>query len=330
MSKSSGLSDTALKDEDEERPSRIHIREYMTFENPTEAISGTRRSVQGFAIHGSIGFISYHTGIVAAYDLAAKNPSPIDVFTLGSYNPGEPDNRYTNHANQGMFSSRYYDDGDEFPLLYVTAGNSGDTDELGFISRCAVERITRKNGRFTSECVQTIVYNNNGIEATPYESPGWGWPASFVDSEHGFYYTFSARYRTTAAFLNQYDQNAYIVTKFRLPDIDRHNLTTVLHPTVLRPRDILDQIIFPFDVLFTQGGVLRDGKIYYTFGAGKDPYPDAIRIFDLKKRRIVQRIDLSDCIFKNEEIECIDFYKDHILVNTQACKLYEIELESPL
>jgi len=299
----------------------MKIERYMHVENPTAAFAGKRQSYQGFAVHGDIGFVSFHTGICAAYDLAAKYPAPIGVFRFGSYHDGEPDKRYANHANQGMFTTRYYTEGDEFPLLYVTAGNSGETDEDGYIGRCTVERITRRGGIFASECVKTIIYSNDGIEATPWETPGWGWFAHFADTDGGFYYTLSARYRTTAAFLDKYDENAYIVTKFRLPEIREKGETVILRPT-----DIIDQMHFPFDVLFTQGGVLKDGKIWYTFGCGKAQYPDAIRVFDLETRGIVRRIDLSDCIFANEEIECIDFYKGRLLVNTQAGRLYTIEL----
>ena len=192
----------------------MKIERYMHVENPTAVFAGKRKSYQGFAVHGDIGFVSFHTGICAAYDLAAKYPTPIGVFRFGSYHDGE-------------------------------------TDEDGYIGRCTVERITRRGGIFASECVQTIIYNNDGIDATPWETPGWGWFAHFADTDGGFYYTLSARYRTTAAFLDKYDENAYIVTKFRLPEIREKGGTVILRPT-----DIINQMHFPFDVLFTQGGRL--------------------------------------------------------------------------
>lgn len=299
----------------------MNIEKFMSFENPTKDLTGSFLAVQGFAIHNDIGFVSFHTGYCAAYDLISRDPKPLGVFKLGSYNAGDPDKRYTNHANQGMFSKKFLTEESKFPLLYVTAGNSGDTDELGYIGRCAVENITEKDGVFSSECVQTIVYNNDGIEKTQWETPGWGWFAHFVDSENGYYYTFSSRYRTKITFIDKYDQNNYIVTKFKLPEIGEIGETLVLHPT-----DILDQILFPFNVLFTQGGVLYDDKIYYTFGAGTETYPIAIRVFDLKQRKLIHEIDLSDSIFATEEIECIDHYNGRFLVNTNRCRLYSIEI----
>lgn len=42
---------------------------FMEFENPTKEFFGKQQSVQGFAVHGNIGFVLFHTGICAAYDL---------------------------------------------------------------------------------------------------------------------------------------------------------------------------------------------------------------------------------------------------------------------
>ncbi len=305
----------------------MKIEKYMQFKNTSALLSERKQSVQGFAVFGDIAFVSFHSGVCAAYDLVSRNEPPIGQFRFGSYNAGEPDNRYANHANQGMFSKQYYEEGDEFPLLYVTAGNSGEQDEEGYIGYCAVERITRCGGEFSSECVQKILYNNTGIEDTPWETPGWGWFAYFADTEKGFLYTLSARYRTKMEFIDKYNENNYIVTKYRLPAIREKGEKVVLHPT-----DIVDQMLFPFDVLLTQGGVLKDNCIWYTFGTGTETYPNAIRVFDLEKREITHRIDLSDSIFRDEEIECIDFYDGKILVNTAFHAfgdgaIYQIDLE---
>lgn len=285
---------------------------FMDFDNPTESLFGTRRSVQGFAVHEGLGFVLYHTGICAVYDLDARDAKPISVFQLGSYNDGTPDVRYTNHANDAMFGSMA--DGEKFPLLYVTAGNSGDSDEKGYLAYCAVERIVEKNGHFSSETVQRIYYKNDGIENTPYKTPGWGWPASLVDAVGGWYYLFSARYRTKREF--SLADNEYIVTKFRLPDPAAGDVT-------LYPVDIVDQFTLPFNAYITQGGTLKDGKIFYTFGFGREEYPDALRVVDLKTKKYILCEDLSHTPFGNTEVECCAFYGDRLLINTQDGKIYE-------
>jgi hypothetical protein len=71
----------------------------------------------------------------------------------------------------------------------------------------------------------------------------------------------SARDRTKREFSRP--DNYYIVTKFRLPDPTAGDIT-------LFPSDILDQFTLPFDIFITQGGTLKDGKIWYLFGFGRE------------------------------------------------------------
>lgn len=289
---------------------------FMDFENPTERFCGERRSVQGFSVWGDWGFVLYHTGICAVYDLVSRDPAPLEVFRLASYNDGNPDKRYINHANDMMFGGTL----DGAPLMYITAGNSGEADERGWIAYCAVEAvdITRDEaGRphFSTRLVQSIYYRNDGIERTAYQTPGWGWPASLVDVAGGWYYMFSARYRTTKDFVDKYNQNSYIVTKFALPAVTAANRVVTLTPA-----DIAGQFEAPYDILATQGGTIHDGKLYYTFGFGKVGYPIGMRVFDLAAEKLTARVDFSFTPFGHIEIECCAFYHGRLLVNTQQPK----------
>lgn len=295
----------------------FRVEKYMDYDLPAKENFGINTSIQGFAISGKYAFNLFHGGICAVYDLEKKLKAPVGVFQLASFNIGNPDARYINHANQAMFSDIFHEIGDEFPLLFVTTGNSGEADDDGFIGRCAVERITRTENGFSSGLVQTIIYNNKGIENTCFESPCWGWPASFTDGK--FYYIFSARYRTTKAFSEFAGRNAYIITKFKLPDTSRKKV-------ILTPGDILDQFTAPFNIGFTQGGTLKDGKIYYLFGAGNEDYPDAMRIYNLERREEHGKLDLSATIMGSEEPECCAFYGEKLLFNTNTGtpKIYEI------
>lgn len=285
---------------------------FMEFDNPTEEYLGRKTSVQGFAVHGKVGFVLFHMGVCAAYDLETKNRKPIGIFRLGSFNDGVPDARYINHANDAMFGATL--DGEEYPLLYVTAGNSGEVDEKGYIGYCAVEQIRCQNGVFSAETLQRIYYKNDGIEKTKYQTPGWGWPASLVDVENGWYYLFSARYRTKKEF--SLPDNVYIVTKFRLPSPKDGDVT-------LSPFDIVEQFDLPFNVFITQGGVIKDGKIWYTFGFGKEEYPNALRVIDLQKHEYVLCEDLSNTPFFDDEVECCAFFEGRLLINTHGAKIYE-------
>lgn len=284
----------------------------MEFENPTEEVVGEKQSVQGFAIHKNIGVVLYHTGIGAAYNLDTRDKKPIGVFKLGSYNAGIPDNRYTNHANDVMFGATL--EGEEFPLMYVTAGNSGESDENGFIGYCAVEQLRRNDGAYSCETVQRIYYKNDGIENTDFQSPGWGWPASLVDVKGNWYYMLSARYRTKRELARE--DNVYIVTKFRLPDPTTGDVT-------LYPSDIVEQFELPFNVFFTQGGTIYDGKIYYTYGCGNEDHPNALRVINLEMKKYELCEELSDTPFGSDEVECCGFYNGRLIINTQHGYLYE-------
>ena len=186
----------------------------MNFDNPTEALTGKRTSVQGFSVYEDYAIVLYHAGVCAVYDLITRDPAPLAAFKLATYDAGEEDKRYANHANDMMFGG--FDEAGN-PLMYITAGNSGEADEKGYIAYCAVEALeitTDEEGKkhFGSRLVQKIYYQNDGIENVPFQSPCWGWPASLVDVKNGRFYLHSARYRTTKDFVHLYNENNYIVT----------------------------------------------------------------------------------------------------------------------
>lgn len=289
---------------------------FMEFENPTERVFGVRRSVQGFSVWENWGFVLFHTGICAVYDLLTRDPSPIEVFRLASYHDGQEDRRYANHANDLMFGRTP----EGAPLMYITAGNSGDADERGWIAYCAVEaldisRDSSGNPHFSTRPVQSIYYRNDGIEDTPWQSPGWGWPASLVDMNRSEYILLSARYRTTREFAHLEAENNYIITRFRLPEV-----TPDYRTVTLTPADIIGQFQVPYDIYATQGGTVHDGRIYYTFGFAKNGCPIGLRVFDLKEEKIAARADLSATPFGHIEIECCAFYGGKLLINTQSPK----------
>lgn len=195
-----------------------------------------------------------------------------------------------------------------------------------------------KDGRFT------YVGNDTWSNPENYQKVAWGWPASFVDSDPtektaGKFYLHSARFRTTEKWeglnkeiygdkdFNYYQDNAYIITEFDLPELPQSEAdfgrTVMLYPT-----DITDQFETEFDIYFTQGGTLYQGRIYYSFGNGGaygSTTANGIRIFDLEQERIVARLDLSaDRIGMGaKEPECCCIYKG-MLAFSSAKKTAEV------
>ena len=291
------------------------IEKYMDFENPTAEFAGVRRSAQGFGISGRYGYILFHTGIYAVYDLDTRDPRPLRVGKLDSFCDG-PDKRYINHANDLVITER---EGRRF--MYIQAGNSGERDGGGYIARCKVEELTGEGAESRTRLVQTISFDpDSDGDRRGFEPPAWGWPCWLPDTDNGLLYIFSARYRTTAEFLKYCSDNRYIVTVFRLPDPLSGDLT-------LSYGDIIDQKLLPFDILFTQGGTVRDGKIYFTFGC-REKYPDGMRVIDPAAGRYLARVDLHRSILGSEELECAAFTPEgRLLVNTGEGHIYSLEID---
>lgn len=92
---------------------------------------------------------------------------------------------------------------------------------------------------------------------------------------------------------------------------------------VLTPKDITDQFETEFDIYFTQGGTLYQGKIYYSFGNGGkygSPTANGIRIFDIEQERIVARVDLSADRggMGSKEPECCAIYEGKLCMSAAS------------
>lgn len=332
---------------------------------------------QGNAISGNTLITANNTGYANMYDL--RTGLAIADFPLASHTDTSS-GAYANHANQIMFGSEKFDESDPFPLLYITIGNSGIHDDTGaYVAKCSVERIlySEKIGWY-AECVQIIEFNDydnipgeqkdmnvsknngdillemydpatgtfpyvsgNGYDAAKgYQKIGWGWPASFVDSDPtgttaGKFYLYSARYRTTQAYegLNRatygngdpewdyYDPgvNSYIITEFDMPalpaSVDDPSYGKV---TTLYTRDITNQFTTEYNIGFTQGGTMYQGKIYYSYGnkgAADNLYlRNGIQVFDIAQEKIVAFLPLYDSEVKGMEPECTSIWNGELVL----------------
>ena len=287
-------------------------RLYMRYHKPLP-------TAQGMAVYGDEAFILYDTGVCAVYDLITRDPNPKTVFPLKSYNSGKPRREYLNHANQNMFGTIHYK-GNPLPLMYVTAGTGIDADEDGYYYRLCVENLVRQeDGFFKAELLQTVTYKPcEGDTATI----GWGCPSFLVDTEEeGFLYVLSARYRTKRGCTPEGKHNAIIITKFRLPVLEEGPMVR------LTAEDILDQFEVETDTPFTQGGQLRRGVLTYTFGCPVAGYENIIMAFDVKEKKCLYQVDnLSDAM-NREEIECCDWYRGNLLLNTNNGGIYVLSTE---
>jgi len=157
------LTDSASLPEDTKEAQPMVITKAIKFSKGT-----VKNSVQGMSVWQGKLFQLYHTGDCNVFDLDSDKSDPIATFRLGSASDG-------NHANNCNFSTVHYN-GNPIPLLYVVDGNSGD------VMKCSVENIVEKDGKYTSECIQTLHLDQSGFAAAEY-MPYWGWPSWLVGTD---------------------------------------------------------------------------------------------------------------------------------------------------
>lgn len=268
---------------------------------------GRGRAQQGLEIWDDCIFSCEDGGHVNVYDFKTADSRPIAGFELAS---SHPDN-HVNNVCFGIETKR----GASFPLLYITNGKVGS--ELEWL--CFVESITRRGKRFSSELVQTIE-----LDASKWAEKGYasifGAPSWLVDREQGFMWVFSARKRTVASVTKNAWENQYVATKFRIPSLSEGAKVR------FDEDDILDQVVFPYDVWFTQAGCMHDGKIYYCFGVGKqdDRRPSCIRVYDTRTRTITARYNVQDqVVYEPEDIVIRDGFM-YVNTNTNPRKTSDL------
>ena len=268
---------------------------------------GKRISQQGMEMWGNYIFSLMDKGYCNVYSFSRRDSLPVAKFKLASFGTN-------NHANNASFGVETKP-GASFPLMYVTNGKVGSDIEW----TCFVESITKKGKKFSSEIAQNIVLDGTDWVSLGYTSI-FGAPAWMVDRERGFLWVFSARKRTVVNVTKNAWENQYVATKFRIPLLSEGK---VIH---LSGADILDQVVFPYDVWGTQAGCVHDGKIYYCFGFGNkyELTTSRIRIYDTDRRVISNRYELKDDV--HEEMEDIVVQDGWMYVNTNSSRIYKISL----
>ena len=261
---------------------------------------GRGRAQQGMEMYKRFIFSLEDGGHVNVYDFKKADGVPIAGFELAS---SGKDN-HANNAEFGIEKKR----GASFPLLYISNGKVGSDIEW----TCFVESIKRCGKTFSSELVQTIKLDISGFAAKGYE-PIFGAPSWLIDRERKALWVFSAHQRTTRAVTLRAEDNFYIAYQFRIPALSEGPEVT------LTVEDLVKQVIFPYDVWFTQAGCMYDGKIFYCYGVGKiDPVgrPSRIRVYDTDTGSIMARYSLDEEIpYEMEDLVIRDGW---IYVNTNT------------
>ena len=263
-----------------------------------------KKSLQGMDIIQNRIFVMQDGGFCRVYDYRTK--LLLDSFPLASCRPGN----HCNTANFGIEKAK----GSSLPVMYVSVGKPGDTDEYA----CYVESFTCHKGHYQANLVQTIRMDQSGFRQKGWQSI-WGCPNWVIDKERRHLWAFSAVKRTIVKETGPFHNNKYVATKFRLPLLKEGK------EVILTAHDVLDQAVMEFDAYVTQGGTMKDGKIYYVFGFGKEGTrtPAKMRIYDTDSRTILARWNLEDIV--KEEPEDVAVYQGRIYMNTNSPTIYVLD-----
>ena len=282
----------------------------------------TMTGAQDGAIYGDYLFRFSSKGGGRVYDLSMISHSDeilelpaIAKFTLDKADLIVP------HSNSVVLGNEFYDDDDEFPLLYSNVYNNYAKTEEKLCGFCCVYRLKRQGMDFSSELVQIIkigftdnkkLWRSEGdiIDVRPYGN-------FVIDNERSLYYAFVMRDEEKKTRYFSFD-----LPKARDGVADERFGVNVV---TLNEDDIIEYFDTPYH-LYVQGACMHEGLIYSTEGFG-DKRPPALRIIDPKRREQILHHNFYES-GQTLEAEFIDFYKDKCYYGDAHGNLFEILVEN--
>jgi hypothetical protein len=248
------------------------------------------KSAQGMAIWGDEAYLFNDGGHCRVLDL--KNGEVKREFYLKSSGKNT-------HVNAACFDSEISKNA-ELPNIYIS--------EYNYPSRCFVENIKDT----VSNLVQTIQAYENGVKQFVQS---W-----IVDSKKGCLYAVARQ----SPVKGDKNTSKVRIVKYRLPKLMEGR------EVVLSEKDQWDSFFVDFSS-GTQGGVIRGKYMYLPSGLqesakGSFNAERAVQVIDLRKKKLVRRIDLT--YVTTNEPEDMDFYhKKALLYCGQEGGIYEIKLK---
>jgi len=246
------------------------------------------------------------------FDGEAKELPPIAEFTLDRADLICP------HSNSVVFGTEYFEEGDEFPLLFSNVYNNYAREEDKKVGVCCVYRIYREADSFRSTLVGTVeigftddrtLWRSKGdtVDVRPYGN-------FVIDHENDLYYAYVMRdgEKETAFF-------SFPMPKITSAPTDENGLRRI----VLTKEDIKTTFSTPYHN-YMQGSVCHKGKILVVEGFHERIHP-ALRIIDAQTRSEELFLDLFDVGFVHEP-ELIDFYGEKCIYGDAVGNLFLIEV----
>lgn len=277
---------------------------------------------QDGAVYGDYLFSFNSRGLCSVYRISDLENCKMEEAKCFSRFTLDKNDVITPHSNSVMFGNEFYDEKDEFPLLYTNVYNNYSNEENKLKGVCLVYRLARCGASFKTTLVQMIeigftqddkLWKSEGDtdDARPYGNFA-------IDADNGIYYAFTMRDNPRSA--------RYF--SFKLPQAEEGDLCPKynVRRVILHPCDILQYFDCEYHH-YIQGACCHNGKIYSLEGfTDSSDNPPAIRIIDAKLRKEVFFKKFEDCGLSIEP-EMIDFENDVCYYGDHNGNVYKLFLK---
>ena len=201
-----------------------------------------------------------------------------------------------NHCNNVSFSRTFYEESDEFPLLYVSGGKKNTYNHI------QVYRIQRDSSFFNITKVQEITFptatENNMLYMTN----------AVMDNEHNLLYIYG------------YLSGKTIISKMNIPTVHTEKIT-------LTDSDIIETFSLDLSYPNFQGGCIVGEKLYIIYGIPQWGNTKYLRIIDLVKKKDHFTYNLSSYGYGWIEFESLSPYKEGFITASYGNKgIYFIKI----
>ena len=223
------------------------------------------------------------------------------------------------HSNAVCFGSEFYEEGDEFPILYTNIYNnySSAADRLEGV--CCAYRIWRENGSFASRLVQMI--------RVDFVHDSRLWCSETVKDVRPYgNFAVDAAANKLHAFVMRDEAHMTRFFRFNLPKAregvpdDRWGVP-VFHLTAEHIEQQFDECY----VNYMQGACCHNGILYSVegFDLPNERARPAIHIFDTNAQKLVLEADLEQFGLTREP-EFVEVYKDAVYYSDCAGSLFQV------
>ena len=287
-----------------------------------EYISKIKEGRQDGAVSNGFLFSFNHCGECTVYEMKTLEESKGgDAEVFASFVLHKSDVLLP-HSNSVAFGNEYYDEKDEFPLLYTNIYNNYAKADNPLKGVCLVYRLKRMERTFLSTLVQIIeigfVEDENLWKSAGENGDVRPYGNFTVDAEQGVLYAFTMRD----------NMNSTRYFSFNLPKVSRGQMCEKYNvkKVVLTEADILQYFDCAYH-RYNQGACCHKGKIYSLEGFTNSPVnPPAIRIIDTIRKKEIAYQKFEE-LGTSVEPEMIDFEEDICYYTDHYGNVYKLSFD---